>query len=120
MLLNAVALAWPVLSVLLDCSGKTFSVILSDPKLWKLALAALIEISYNYLYEDVGLTKAESDEISKHRKFLDQLAAKGSCKSKRTLTKKHNLLLRKHHTVRALILPLKKSQIHLTRTNDSV
>ncbi len=117
---NAVALAWPILSVLLDCSGKTFSAILSDPKLWKLALAALIEISYNFLYEDVGLTKPESDEISKHRKFLDQLAAKGGWKSKRILTKKRNLLLHKRPAVRALIRPLKKSQIHLTGTNDSV
>ncbi len=96
---NAVALAWPILSALLDCSSKTFSAILSDPKLWKLVLAALIEIAYNYLYKDVGLTKVESDKVSKHRKFLDQLAAKGAWKSKRTLANKRNLVLRKRSAV---------------------
>ncbi len=115
---NAVALAWPLLSVLIDCTRKTFATILSDPKLWKKVLSSLIEIAYNFLYEDVGLSKTESRQIFKYQKFLDKLAAKGGLKSKKCLFRKRNLLLRKYSAVRALIAPLNGSLNHLVKNGN--
>ncbi len=82
---NVVSSAWPILSVL---QNKTYSANLTDQNLWKIVVAALVEIAYNYLYEDVGLNETENKEISKYRKFLECLAAKGGLKSKRTLIRK--------------------------------
>ncbi len=91
MLTGVVAEAWPALFVLFRCSRRTFAAVLTDPKLWKLVLPALIEISYNYLYEDVGLSKLEAKQIFKHQKFLEQLSARGGLKSKKILVKNETL-----------------------------
>ncbi len=52
---------------------KTFTTLLKDPKLWKFIVRALIEISYNFLYKDVGLSDKDKKEIGKC--FLMRVAA---------------------------------------------
>ncbi len=84
--------AWPVLSVLIKSSKRTFAVLLHDPNLWKLIVCALIEISYNFLYEDVGLSEKDKKEIGKFECFLMKLASPGGGKMVRTLKRKRDLI----------------------------
>ncbi len=112
---GAVELAWPVLFVLLTCSRKTFQIILKDSNLWKIAIRALVEIAFNYLYEEVSLTRKESREIGKNQKCLEKLAARGGGKSKKTLVKKRTLVLCNINAVKRLISPLQGSLAHLLK-----
>ncbi len=118
---ETVAQAYPLLFALYHGSRKTFATILTDSKLWKKVLQALIEIAYNCLYKDVGLSKSESKEIFKHRKFLDQLAGRGGRKSTKSLFRKRNLLLKNCNGVKALAAPINGngSLSYLTRTTTA-
>ncbi len=113
---KAVASASHLLFVLSNCSRKTFAAILTDQKIWKKVLSALIEIAFNYLYEDVGLSRSEAKQIFKHRRFLDKPAAKGGVKPKKSLFKKRNIALQNHKAIKTLIPPLKGSLSHLLLT----
>ncbi len=82
---KVVTKAWPVLSVLSKVSKQTFSVILRDHNLWKIIVQALIEIAYNFLYEDVGLSKKEKIELGKIESFLTKLSTRGGDRAIKTL-----------------------------------
>ncbi len=104
---EVVAKTWPFLYVLLCCSAKTYRTILSDKKLWKPILQSLVEIAFNYLYEEVGLFETERKFLRKHQRFLEQLAAKGGCKSHKVLNRKRKLILTRPIETKAVLTPLR-------------
>ncbi len=97
---------------------KTFATLLKDPKLWRLTVQALIEISYNFLYEDVGLSGKDKKEIGKFERFLTRLAARG--KAIKNLTKKCDPISRNQKAIQTLLSPLTKNTFEHLTNNDSV
>ncbi len=106
---KVVVKAWPSLSLLLKTSKKTFAAILRDRNLWKIIVQALIEIAYNFLYEDVGLSKRDKKELGKIEYFLTRLSARGGGRAIKMLRNKCDRILKNRKAVLSLISTLAKN-----------
>ncbi len=103
---RAVREAWSALWVLQKGSKRTFAALLNDPNLWKLIVRALIEIAYNFLYEDVGLSQTERKQLGKIDFFLHKLVARGGGKTTKTLRRKRGLILKNRKATLVLFASL--------------